>query len=111
MAAAVTPATILVILRLLCGIYGVDPQLATCIVARESDYNVNAVNGECTGLVQWHPDTRAWLAEKAAEDPAWLHGDIGEGPVQDMALMAFWIARGMGPHWATYDGCVMEVTE
>ena len=98
-------ATIIIILRLLAGIYGVDPALATCIVERESDYNVDAVNGACAGLVQWHPDTRAWLAEKAAGDPAWMHGDIGEGPVFDLALMAFWIARGMGPHWSTWTIC------
>ena len=42
---------------------------------------------------------------EAAADPSWLHGDIGEGPVQDVALAAFWIARGMGPHWATYEIC------
>ena len=91
------------IVAILAQVYG-TPQLP-CIVAHESDYDVTAVNGECVGLVQWRPSTRAWLAEKAAADPLWLHGDIGEGPVQDVALAAFWIARGMGPHWSTYEMC------
>ena len=93
------------VVALMAQMYGVDPALMDCIVRNESDYAIGAVNGVHTGLVQWRPETRAWLAEKAATDPSYLHGDIGAGPVQDVALAAFWIARGMGSHWATFAGC------
>ena len=100
-----TAGAVIVMVRLVASLYGVDADMMQCIVERESSYNVAAQNGECVGLVQWRPSTREWLAGKAAADPAWLHGNIGAGPVQDVALAAFWIARGMGSHWATYEGC------
>ena len=98
-------AQAVVVVSLLAQMYGVDQALMQCIVERESNYATDAVNGVHVGLVQWRPETRAWLAGKAQDDPAWLHGDIGQGPVQDVALAAFWIARGMGSHWATFLGC------
>ena len=91
------------IVAILAQVYG-TPQLA-CIVAHESDYDVTAVNGECVGLVQWRPSTRAWLAEKAAADPLWLHGDIGAGPVYNVALAAWAIKAGYGEHWSTWTLC------
>jgi soluble lytic murein transglycosylase-like protein len=85
----------IVTVALLAQMYGVDPALMQCIVERESNYATGAVNGPCVGLAQWNPDTRAWLAEKAAGDSGWLHGDIEPGPVQDVALfwLAMWIRR------------------
>ena len=100
-----TVGQVVAIVALLAQMYGVDPALLACIVERESDYDVNARNGIHTGLVQWAPDTRAWLAEKAAGDPLWLHGNITPGPVQDVALAAWAIKRGYGSHWSTYAGC------
>ena len=100
-----TIGTAIVTVVLLAQMYGVDPALMDCIVERESSYNVAAQNGIHEGLVQWNPDTRAWLAEKAAADPSYLHGNIGAGPVQDVALAAWAIKRGYGSHWSTYAGC------
>lgn len=100
-----TAGQVIVTVALLAQMYGVDPALMDCIAYRESSYNVNAVNGIHAGLVQWNPDTRAWLTEKAQADECWLHGGIGEGPVQDVALAAWAIAEGYGTHWATYEGC------
>jgi soluble lytic murein transglycosylase-like protein len=100
-----TTGQVIVTVALLSRIYGVDPAVMDCIAYRESSYNVNAVNGIHAGLVQWNPDTRAWLAEMAALDDGWLHGNIGEGPVQDVALASWAIAEGYGSHWATYEGC------
>ena len=100
-----TVSQAIVTVALLAQMYGVDPALMDCIVYRESSYNIQAQNGVHTGLVQWRPETRAWLAEKAATDPSYLHGNIGAGPVQDVALAAYWIARGMGSHWSTFAGC------
>ena len=100
-----TAGAVIVMVRLLAGLYQVDAGLLQCIVAHESDYNVNAVNGQHEGLCQFKPTTRDWLAGKASADPAWLHGKIEPGPVYNVALAAFWIARGMGPHWATYEIC------
>jgi soluble lytic murein transglycosylase-like protein len=96
---------VIIIVKLLAGVYGVDPALMDCIVAHESDYSVDAVNGANIGLVQWRPETRAWLAEKASGDPSWLHGNIGAGPVQDVALAAWALKNNFGSHWATYSGC------
>ena len=48
---------------------------------------------------------------EAAGDSAWLHGNISEGPVYNVALAAWAVKNGYGPHWSTYDGCVMEATE
>ena len=100
-----TAGAVIVMVRLLANLYSVDPALLDCIVSHESDYAIGAVNGVHVGLAQWNPSTRTWLAGKAAEDPLWLHGGIGAGPVQDVALAAFWIKRGMGPHWSTYEIC------
>jgi len=100
-----TAAQVIIIVSLLARMYSVDPALMDCIVQRESNYATGAVNGVHVGLVQWNPDTRAWLAEKAADDPAWLHGGIGEGPVQDVALAAWAVGRGYGSHWSTYAIC------
>ena len=47
----------------------------------------------------------AILAEKAASDPLWLHGDIGEGPVYNVALAALALKNNYGSHWATYEMC------
>ena len=101
----VTIGQAIVTVALLAQMYGVDPALLDCIVYRESSYNVASQNGIHTGLAQWNPSTREWLAGKAATDPLWLHGNIGAGPVQDVALAAFWMARGMGPHWSTWELC------
>lgn len=95
---------VIVTIRLLAGLYGVDPALMQCIVERESSYNVAAQNGECVGLVQWRPSTRTWLAGKAQEDPLWLHGGAG-GTVYEIALAAWAVSEGYGSHWATYEGC------
>jgi hypothetical protein len=100
-----TAGAVIVMVRLLANLYSVDPALLDCIVSHESDYATGAQNGVNEGLCQWNPDTRDWLAGKAATDPAWLHGDIGAGPVQDVALAAWAIKRGYGSHWSTYAGC------
>ena len=100
-----TAGQVIVVVALMAQIYGVDPALLDCIAYRESTYSVDAVNGACTGVMQWHPETLAWLGEKAQGDPAWLHGDIGAGPVQDVALSAWAIKKGYGEHWATFRGC------
>ena len=100
-----TAGAVIVMVRLLAGLYQVDAGLLQCIVAHESDYNVNAVNGQHEGLCQFKPTTRDWLAGKAAEDSAWLHGDIGAGPVFDVALMAWSVRNGFGSHWATFAIC------
>ena len=100
-----TAGAVIVMVRLLANLYGVDPALLDCIVARESDYAIGAQNGIHEGLCQFKPTTRDWLAGKAAADPAWAHGGIAQGPVYDVALMAYSIKRGYGSHWATYAGC------
>ena len=100
-----TVSQVIVMVRLLAGMYSVDPALLDCIVARESDYAIGAVNGQHEGLCQFKPSTRTWLAGKAAADPAWLHGGIDAGPVQDVALAAWAVRNGFGAHWATYAGC------
>lgn len=96
---------VIAIIGLLAQVYQVDAGQLRCMIQRESDYNVAAVNGVNVGLAQWNPDTRDWLGELARGDPAWLHGGIGDGPVYDVALMAHSIKRGYGSHWATYEGC------
>jgi len=100
-----TAGAVIVMVRLLAGLYGVDPALLDCIVARESDYAIGAQNGVHVGLAQWSPSTRTWLAGKAAEDPLWLHGGIAQGPVQDVALCAWAVHNGYGSHWATFAAC------
>jgi hypothetical protein len=101
----VTIGQAIAVVALLAQMYGVDPALMQCIVERESSYNVAAQNGVHEGLCQWNPSTREWLADKAASDPAWLHGDIAPGPVQDVALSAWAIKRGYGAHWSTWGIC------
>lgn len=96
---------VIVTIRLLAGLYGVDAQMMDCMVQHESDYDVTAVNGVNVGLCQWNPSTRDWLGEKAWEDPAWAHGDIGAGPVFDLALMAWAIRSGYQSHWSTLRLC------
>jgi soluble lytic murein transglycosylase-like protein len=61
-----TAAQVIIVTRLLAGLYGVDPALMDCIVAHESSYNVAAQNGIHEGLCQWNPSTREWLAGMAA---------------------------------------------
>lgn len=100
-----TAAQVVVIVRLLAGVYGVDPALLDCIVSHESDYAIGAVNGTHEGLCQFKPTTRDWLAGKAAGDPAWAHGGIAQGPVFDVALAAWAIGRGYGAHWSTWQIC------
>lgn len=102
---AVTVSQVIAIVALLAQVYGVDPALMDCIVAHESDYNVNAVSGVHECLCQFKPTTRDWLAGKAASDPAWLHGGIAQGPVKDVALAAWAIRNGFGSHWQTFAGC------
>ena len=102
---AVTAGAVIVMVRLLASLYQADPALLDCIVAHESDYAIGAQNGVNEGLCQWNPDTRDWLAGKAAGDSAWLHGDIGAGPVFDVALAAWAIRNGFGAHWSTWELC------
>ena len=100
-----TAGQVIVTVALLSRMYGVDPAVMDCIAYRESTYNVNAVNGIHQGVMQWNPDTRDWLAGKAKTDSGWLHGDIGAGPVQDVALAAWAIKQGYGEHWSTWGMC------
>jgi hypothetical protein len=101
----VTPGQVIAIIALLGQIYSVDAGLLDCMIHAESDYRTDAVNGECVGLAQWHPETKAWLGEKAREDSGWMHGDIGEGDVYDLALTAWAVRNGYGDHWATFEMC------
>ena len=107
----VTVGQVIVILSLLAQTYLVNPAAMQCMIQRESDYNVSAVNGPCVGLAQWHPDTRQWLGEKARGDPAWLHGDIGEGDVYDLALMAWALKNGYKDHWQVTPLCEGKALE
>lgn len=100
-----TAGQVIVIVTLLARVYGVDPVLLDCMAYGESTYSVDAVNGLCTGVMQWHPETRSWLGEKASADPLWLHGGIEPGPVYDVALAAWAIAHGYGEHWSTWEAC------
>lgn len=100
-----TVSQAIAVVALLAQMYGVDPALMDCIVYNESSYNVAAQNGIHEGLCQWNPSTREWLAEKAAADPAWLHGEIEPGPVYNVALAAWSIKRGYGEHWSTWTLC------
>jgi hypothetical protein len=100
-----TAGQVIAIISLLARVYAVDAGLLDCMIHAESDYRTDAVNGECVGLAQWHPDTRAWLGEKARGDSGWLHGDIGDGDVYDLALMAYWIGHGRGDEWSTWTMC------
>ena len=92
-----TAGQVVAVVALLAQMYGVDPALMDCMVYRESSYNVAAVNGIHRGPAQWNPNTRDWLDGKAREDALWLHGDIGQGPVYDLALMAWAVSEGYGP--------------
>lgn len=100
-----TAGQVIVTVALLAQMYGVDPALLDCIAYRESTYSVDAVNGVHTGVMQWNPDTRAWLSEKAQADPLWLHSDIGAGPVLDIALAAWAVRNNYGTHWSTWTMC------
>jgi soluble lytic murein transglycosylase-like protein len=100
-----TAGQVIVILSLLAQVYGVDPAVLDCIAYRESTYSVTAVNGGHQGVMQWNPDTRAWLSEKAQADPLWLHGGIGEGPVYNVALAAWAVKNHYGNHWSTWEMC------
>lgn len=101
-----TIGEVIVIVSLLAQMYGVSPDLMDCIAYRESSYNASAVNGVHTGPMQWHPDTLEWLSEKASNDPLWMHGYMDQSePVYQIALAAYSIRRGYGPHWSTFSMC------
>lgn len=99
-----TVGQVVVTVALLAQMYGVDPAVLDCIAYRESGYRVEAVNGIHVGVMQWNPDTLAWLGEKANTDPLWLHRDV-EGPVYRMALAAWAVSEGYGSHWSTWTIC------
>ena len=50
---------IIVLIRLLAALYGVDPQYAVCIAEHESAFDQFAVgdHGQARGLWQWHEDS------------------------------------------------------
>jgi hypothetical protein len=104
----VTPGAVVAIIALLAQVYSVDAGLLNCIVAHESDYRTDAVNGIHEGLCQYNPETLTWMAGMAADDDTFLHGymtpDANE-PVYALSLMAWAIRNGMGAHWSTWRLC------
>ena len=101
-----TAAQVVIVVRLLAGLYAVDAQMMDCIAMRESDYNVNAQNGIHIGVMQWSPSTLAWLGGKVQADPLWLHGHMDSTePVYQIALSAWAIRNNYGSHWATFSMC------
>lgn len=104
-----TAGQVVAVVALLAQMYGVDPALMDCMVYRESSYNVAAVNGVHTGVMQWNPSTLEWLSEKAANDPLWMHGYMDSGePVYQIALSAWAVANGFGSHWSVWSSCEGE---
>jgi hypothetical protein len=104
----VTVGQVVVLVSLMCRVYGAPEPVMQCMVAAESDYNVTSVNGVHLGLAQYHPDTLEWLGGLADTDPLWLHGYLpadATDPVYSIALMAYWVANGRGSEWSTWEGC------
>ena len=103
-----TAAQVVIVVRLLAGLYAVDAGLLDCIIYRESSYNVDARNGIHIGVAQYNPDTLVWLGEKALDDPLFLHRHMAidaTEPVYSIALLAWAVRGGYGPHWSVWDIC------
>lgn len=104
-----TIAEVIIVVRILAGLYGVSPAVMDCIARCESDYNVDATNGVHVGVMQWNPSTLEWLSEKAANDPLWMHGYMDSSePVYQIALSAWAVANGFGSHWSVWSSCEGE---
>lgn len=106
-----TAGAAIVTIRLLAGLYAVDAQMMDCIVARESDYAIGAVNGVHVGLAQFRPDTWDWMVGMALADPTFAHAGVvradprRENAVASLAMLAWAIRDGRGAHWSTWTMC------
>lgn len=104
-------AMVIVILTLISGLYGVDVELATCIVEHESSFDVPAVNGVHLGLAQYRPDSFDWFVSMALEDPLFMHAEVVRAnpdprdPIVSLLIMAWCLKNGYGEHWSVWEMC------
>ena len=104
-------AQVVIVVRLLAGLYAVDAGLMDCVVARESDYATGAVNGIHVGLAQFRPDTWDWMVGMALADPTFAHAGVvradprRENAVASLSMLAWAIKNGHKDHWSTAKYC------
>jgi hypothetical protein len=105
---------IIVIISLLCQMYGVPAEQMICLVERESNYDVQATNAVHLGLAQFRytedeTSTWHWMSSLAHSDPRFLHKDLLQrgpyDPVAALSLMAWAIANGYESPWSTLPYC------
>jgi len=100
---------VIVLIHLLCSIYGANEEMITCMVEKESSFNVNAEYRGHLGLAQFLPSTYEWLAGIAAQDGSFYHGNVLVGGPWDatasLSLMIWAIQNGYAEHWSTYEMC------
>jgi hypothetical protein len=109
------------IIALLSHIYLAGSPLMMCLVGKESDFNMRAVNGVHVSGPQWrHPandpdeSTFLWIAEKAIADPTFMHADYvrehmtPDDDLSSLLVMAWALANGYESHWSTLALCEEE---
>jgi hypothetical protein len=88
------------------GYYGLDPALVGCLIARESDWDPQALGdeGRALGLAQWH--LGSWCAVRRAmglpED------DLRDAPHEALRTTLWALSQGYAPWWSAYPPCVKE---
>jgi len=82
---------------------GIDPNYAACIVARESEWNTNAVgdDGAAVGLWQWHLGSWQHVREAMGLPVADRRAD----PVESTVTALWWIGQGYGRWWTADRYC------
>lgn len=106
-----TAGTVIVMARLIAGLYGVDADMMDCIIAHESGYQTGARNGIHVGLAQFRPDTWDWMIGMALADPTFVHAGVvradprRENAVASLTMLAWGIRDGRGAHWSTWEMC------
>lgn len=87
--------------------YGVDRELADCVVFRESSYNFEAIgdSGKAHGLAQFHLPTWKWMRGLMGKSTA----DTRMNPDDALATMCWGIASGYGNHWTPFNSCLLEI--
>jgi hypothetical protein len=74
--------------------------LADCIIARESTWNPQAVNGDHLGLAQWDPN--AWATDGGLR---YASSPLGASMAEQETVLMWALDHGLAGQWLQWDGC------
>lgn len=103
------PSDIYTITKMYADFYGVDENLALCVLEKESNGNIHAVGDNGASVGAWQFKLRTWQSfrKQMGEDIK----DMRECRLESTRTAMWGISKGYGPHWTGWRICKKLILE